>query len=217
MSRLEDFLKEDISKLASNGDWVKIRKVETYLNRMARQRLSRLERANLEIGDDRIVSKYSKFDFQSTYIPKGKDLKKYNNQMLKSIANARHFLNLKTSKVKAFKEWNRNVGKSNLKASKEFWAIKERIIEIDASGFGSLGSEVQNEIIGYITGQKKKKDLSDYATRGYDKMRKKYKNASKNTIQQQIYNEYIKNGVKPEDFSEKDIEDEAKAWKKLLK
>lgn len=191
MSRIEDFLKEDISKLASSGDWVKIRKVETYLNRMARQRLARLERANLEIGDDRIISKYSNFDFQSTYIPKGKDLKKYNNQMLKSIANARHFLNLKTSKVKAFKEWNRNVGKSDLKASKDFWLIKERIIELDNVGFGSLGSEVQNEIIGYLTGQKKKKDLSDYATRGYNKLRDKFKKSPEGTIQNQIYKEYF--------------------------
>ncbi len=192
MSKLEDFLKEDISKLATSGDWVKIRKVETYLNRMARQRLSRLERANLEIGDDRIISRYSNFDFQSTYIPKGKDLKKYNNQMLKSIANARHFLNLKASKVKTFKEWNRKVGKSNFKASKDFWMMKERLNEIDPSGFGSLGSEVQNEITAYLEGQTKKKDMSDYAQRGYNKLRDKFKKASKDTIQKQLYDEYFK-------------------------
>lgn len=191
MSRLEDFLKEDLSKLVSNGDYVKIRKIETYLNRMARQRLSRLERANLEIGDDRILSKYSNFDFQSTYV-KGTDLKKYNNQMLKSIANARHFLNLKTSKVKAFKEWNKKVGKSNFKASKNYWTLKERLVELDQSGFGSLGSEVQNEITAYMEGQVKKKDISDYAKRGYDKMRKKYSKASEGTIQKQLYDTYFR-------------------------
>ena len=217
MSKIENFLKEDISKLASNGDWVKIRKVETYLNRMARQRLSRLEKANLEIGDDRILSRYSKYDFQSTYIPKGKDLKRYNNQMLKSIANARHFLNLKTSKVTSFKSWNKKVGKSDYVASKEFWKLKERLEEIDMSGFGSLGSEVQNEITAYMEGQTKKKDMSDYAKRGYDKMKNKLKNAKKGTIQEQIYNEYIKNGVNPEDFSKKDIEEEAEIWNELLK
>ncbi len=191
MSRLEDFLKEDLSKLVSNGDYVKIRKIETYLNRMARQRLSRLEKANLEIGDDRILSKYSNFDFQSTYV-KGTDLKKYNNQMLKSIANARHFLNLKTSKVKAFKEWNKKVGKSNFKASKNYWTLKERLVELDQSGFGSLGSEVQNEITAYMEGQVKKKDISDYAKRGYDKMRKKYSKASEGTIQKQLYDTYFR-------------------------
>ncbi len=191
MSKLEDFLKEDLSKLVSNGDYVKIRKIETYLNRMARQRLSRLERANLEIGDDRILSKYSNFDFQSTYV-KGTDLKKYNNQMLKSIANARHFLNLKTSKVKAFKEWNKKVGKSNFKASKNYWTLKERLVELDQSGFGSLGSEVQNEITAYMEGQVKKKDISDYAKRGYDKMRKKYSKASEGTIQKQLYDTYFR-------------------------
>ncbi len=191
MSKLEDFLKEDLSKLVSNGDYVKIRKIETYLNRMARQRLSRLEKANLEIGDDRILSKYSNFDFQSTYV-KGTDLKKYNNQMLKSIANARHFLNLKTSKVKAFKEWNKKVGKSNFKASKNYWTLKERLVELDQSGFGSLGSEVQNEITAYMEGQVKKKDISDYAKRGYDKMRKKYSKASEGTIQKQLYDTYFR-------------------------
>lgn len=189
-SKLENFLKEDISKLVSNGDYVKIRKIETYLNRMARQRLSRLEKANLEIGDDRILSKYSNFDFQSTYI-RGTDLKKYNNQMLKSIANARHFLNLKTSKVKAFKDWNKKVGKSNFQASKNYWTLKERLAELDHNGFGSLGSEVQNEITAYMEGQIKKKDMSDYAKRGYDKMRKKYSNSSEGTIQKQIYKTYF--------------------------
>lgn len=70
--------------------------------------------------------------------------------------------------------------------------IKERLNEIDPSGFGSLGSEVQNEITAYMEGQTKKKDMSDYAKRGYDKMRNKFKNASNGTIQKQIYDEYFK-------------------------
>lgn len=58
MSKLEDYLNVDISKLVSEGNFKEIRKIEKYLNTQARQRVTRLEKANTNIGDNRILAKY---------------------------------------------------------------------------------------------------------------------------------------------------------------
>lgn len=200
MSKLNDYLNLDISKLVSEGNYKEIRKVEKYLNTQARQRVSRLEKANVSIGDNRILSKYSTSDFQSTYIskykPTNEELKKYNNKMLKSIGNARHFLNLKTSKVKAFKEWTTKSSKNGMKfmsqAQKEdMYRLWNLLKEIDPNGFGSWGSEEQEQVTYYMSSGKHSK-LSDTAYERYKSLSRKLRNAGKETINYQIYESYIK-------------------------
>ena len=203
MSKLEDYLNVDISKLVSDGNFKEIRKIEKYLNTQARQRVTRLEKANTNIGDNRILAKYGTEDFQSTYISKYKptndDLKKYNNKMLKSIGNARHFLNLKTSRVKAFKEWttltpSTGVKYMNQEQKEAMYNLWNTLKEIDPNGFGSWGSEEQEQVTYYMTSGKRGK-LSDSSYRRYQSLTRKLRNAGHETINYQIYESYIMRGA----------------------
>lgn len=196
MSRLQDYLDVDLADLLKKQDYQKIRDIDRYLNKMARQRLTRLKKASIKLGDDRVVRNYDKEFFQTTYIPKYKatneELKRYQNQMLNNIANARKFLNLETSKVKTFRNWTTNYGKEiwefdengkkkrlisgkalnvNAQESKELWEDLALMKEINMSGFGSAGSSEQQEVIAYLNGKiKNQKQMSEVALDLYKRL-----------------------------------------------
>lgn len=178
MSRLQDYLDIDLADLLKKQDYQKIRDIDRYLNKMARQRLTRLQKASIKLGDDRVVRNYDKEFFQTTYIPKYKatneELKRYQNQMLNNIANARKFLNLETSKVSNFKNWATTFGKSmkvTAKENKELWEDLALMKEVSMSVFGSAGSNEQQEVIAYLNGKiKNQKQMSEVARDLYKRL-----------------------------------------------
>lgn len=201
-TKLDAYLKMDISSLIKKKDYQTLREMEKYLNRMARQRLSRLEKAHLkDTHRSKIIKGYSSLDFQTSYIPKykltNKELKKYHNQILKSISNAKAFLGKKSSLVSSYKKWvttNKKVGLKfktleEAKAFYDFWLLIE---ELCGDILESLSSTEQYHVIMAIQGRISKSRLKWRENRAYNKIEERFKNSGPGTKEYRMWEDYFK-------------------------
>lgn len=201
MSKLEDYLNIDISSLLAKGDYQTLRDVERYLNKSARQRLSRLEKAGLlEDHRSKTIKSLSSLDFSTTYINKYKPsnayLKKYQNQILHSISNARQFLNMKSSSVSMYKKWtmsNKKVG-IKFKSEKEsikFYNLWNTLNEVAGSTLENLGSKERYKVVMVVAGLTTKSKLSWRENKAYRNLEKKLSSAQEFTKEKRLREEYF--------------------------
>lgn len=232
VSKLDTYLKMDISKLLQQGDYKTLREMDRYLNTMARQKLSRLEKAGLlQEHRSKLIRGYSNLDFQSTYINKynatNQDLKKYQNKILKSIGNARHFLNMKSSSVRAYKKWtmvNKKVGikfKSE-QDSKDFYNLWLTLEELCGSILETLGSKEQYHVIMAVQGTLDYGKLTYRERNAYDRIEEYLRSKGEGTKENRLWNAYFNpeydkkygNQVILDEDKNVDISEKPMNWKK---
>ena len=201
-TKLDAYLKMDISSLIKKKDYQTLREMEKYLNRMARQRLSRLEKAHLkDTHRSKIIKGYSSLDFQTSYIPKyklsNKELKKYHNQILKSISNAKAFLNKKSSLVSSYKKWVTTNKKVGLKfkteeESREFYEFWDLLFELCGDILATLSSTEKYHVVMAIQGKYSKSRLTWRESRAYKKIEDRLKNSGPGTKEYRMWEDYFK-------------------------
>ncbi len=206
-SKLDTYLKMDISNLLAKGDYKTLREMESYLNKMARQRISRLESSGVKL-DNNIIQGYSTQDFTNSYLGRyktknvsaseyNKILAKNQNKMLRSISNAKHFLNLKTSNVKAYKNWrltNKKVGLTfeSEEESISFYNLYETLHELNPGVFECLNSKEEYHVVMAIAKKYNKKELKWKESNAYKTIRDYLKYKEPGSKEVQLYNEYFK-------------------------
>lgn len=201
MSKLEDYLNADISSLLAKGDYTTLRDIEKYLNKMARQRLSRLDKAGLlEHHRSKVIRATNPLDFQTTFInkykPTNQDLKARQNDILHSISNAKNFLNKKSSRISNYKKWtyqNKKVGLKfkNENESKKFYNLFNVLSELSPNIMEKLGSKERYHVIMAISGYYSKSGLTWRESKAYKGITSTLKNAEQGTKENSIYEEYI--------------------------